>query len=94
MRSKWTREFCEEAFYAVKKLKIPHFQSITLTIINITTQPRDYDNLAASAKPLIDGLVLAGVIDDDDPEHLTELRLRSQRVIHEKDQKVLLRIEM
>lgn len=35
------------------------------------TQPMDEDNLAASAKPILDGLRAVGVVDDDSPEHVT-----------------------
>lgn len=38
-----------------------------------TRRRRDYDNLVAGLKPLIDGLVSAGIIEDDDSEHLVSL---------------------
>ena len=93
MRSKWVREFCEESFYAFKKAHVPNLGRATLTIINNAVQVSDYDNLAASAKPLIDGMILAGVLVEDDPEHLVELRLRSQRVLHKADERVFMLVE-
>ena len=38
-----------------------------------TRRRRDFDNLVAGLKPLLDGLVDAGVIQDDDSEHLAVL---------------------
>ena len=38
-----------------------------------TRRRRDYDNLVAGLKPLIDGLVSAGIIEDDDSAHLISL---------------------
>ena len=38
-----------------------------------TQRRRDYDNLVAGLKPLIDGLVSAGIIEDDDSDHLVAL---------------------
>lgn len=93
MRSKWVREFCEESFYAFKREKVPKMNAAILTIVNNAVQVADYDNLAASAKPLIDGMVLAGVLVEDDPDHLVELRLRSQKVLHKKDERVLMIVE-
>lgn len=93
IRNAWVQAFCEQAFYAVKAAKVPGMYRMMLTIENQTTHPTDYDNLAACAKPLIDGMVLTGIIKDDDPEHIVELKLRSQRVLHRKDEKLLLIIE-
>ena len=93
IRSAWTKAFCEQAFYAVKAAKVPPMYRITLTIENQTTHPTDYDNLAACVKPLIDGMTLTGIIKDDDPDHLIELKLRSTRVLHRKDERLLLIID-
>lgn len=51
----------------------PPLERVTVTV---EYQPpdkrrRDADNLAASGKPAIDGLVLAGVLPDDNSEHVT-----------------------
>ena len=39
-----------------------------LTLIRCSTRPMDWDNAAASLKPLVDGLRDAGVIADDGPD--------------------------
>jgi len=44
------------------------FKKATVEMVRCSTTMPDYDNLAASMKPLLDGLVKARVILDDNPD--------------------------
>ena len=63
------REAKEEAFVIAKKGGVPdkpyHRVHITITYVSKDKRTRDMDNLMASTKPYIDGLVVAKVIEDD-----------------------------
>ena len=63
------REAKEEAFVIAKKRGVPdkpyHRVHITITYASTDKRRRDMDNLMASTKPYIDGLVVAKVIKDD-----------------------------
>jgi crossover junction endodeoxyribonuclease RusA len=58
-----------------KAAKIPHYAFITVQLHYAPGRRgrRDPMNLCATSKPAIDGLVDAGVVDDDDTEHVHEL---------------------
>jgi crossover junction endodeoxyribonuclease RusA len=58
--------------------RIPRLERVSVTV---EYQPRDLrrrdgDNIAASAKALIDGLRAAGVLPEDDSRHVTEVTCR------------------
>ena len=58
--------------------RIPRLERVSVTV---EYQPRDLrrrdgDNIAASAKALIDGLRVAGVLPEDDSRHVTEVTCR------------------
>ena len=63
------REAKEKAFAIAKKVGVPdkpyHRVHITITYVSKDKRRRDMDNLLASTKPTIDGIVLAKVIEDD-----------------------------
>ena len=63
------REAKEEAFAIAKKGSVPtkpyHRVHITITYVSKDKRRRDMDNLLASTKPAIDGIVAAKVIEDD-----------------------------
>lgn len=92
-RSRWKKAFEEQVFWAVREAKVPKLERIILTAEVRQCQEPDLDNLAASMKPLIDGLVLAEVIPDDHPKYLTELRLRSVHAKTKGEEQVILTIE-
>ena len=48
--------------------KVPHFESAWITVESHSKRPLDADNVCA--KIIIDGLVMAGVLDDDSPKYL------------------------
>lgn len=58
-----------------------------IKIIYYACRPMDWDNAYTSAKPLVDGLKVAGVIEDDSPKHI-ELLVRTIKVAHLKEQKI------
>ncbi len=69
-----THEAQEEAIAAVRE-QIPRGKplehaTVTFTFVKPTRGRRDLDNLITAAKPYQDGLVLAGVIVDDDTDHI------------------------
>lgn len=55
----------------------PHFDAISLDITWIETKKkRDPDNVFAAAKFVCDGIVAAGIIDDDDRDHVASITHR------------------
>ena len=52
----------------------PHFEAISLDITWIeTNKKRDPDNCFMGVKYLLDGIVAAGIIDDDDRDHVASI---------------------
>jgi crossover junction endodeoxyribonuclease RusA len=89
-RSHWSKvaataaQLKADAYYLAKAHKVPALERITVTLIfwpgNNTVH--DADNLAATMKPLVDGLRQAGVVADDRGRHV---RQAAQRVIERAD---------
>jgi hypothetical protein len=74
--TKWWREnFCEAAELA----GIPHFESIKIEVTPILPDRKMQDTGACypTAKAAIDGLVDAGVIDDDAPQYVPTITFHS-----------------
>jgi crossover junction endodeoxyribonuclease RusA len=64
-----------DAGWVAKAARLGHHDHATVVL---HYQParrgrRDADNLVATLKPVCDGLVDAGLVDDDDPAHMTKL---------------------
>lgn len=80
-RTHWTKRRTNAArirsdvAWLVKAVKIPHQDHVTVQLHYAPgdNRRRDADNLVASAKPAVDALVTAGVVDDDRPEFVTHL---------------------
>lgn len=54
--------------------ELPHFEAISLDITWIETKKkRDPDNVFSAVKFLMDGIVAAGIIDDDDRDHVASI---------------------
>lgn len=72
-------EIITEVGWRVKKAKIPRCDRIRVELhwLPVTARARDTDNPAPSLKAVIDGLKLAGVVEDDDHTHVT-----SEVIIH------------
>lgn len=52
----------------------------------------DRDNAYTAAKPILDGLKLAGLIIDDSEDHI-ELKVTTEKVFHKADQRTEIIIE-
>lgn len=63
----------DAAIVAARIAKLPTLQRahIVLHVVPRTRHRRDLDNLVATLKPAIDGLVAARVLEDDDSTHVT-----------------------
>jgi len=61
------KQLKEDTYYLAKQAAIPRFTTATLqfTFVVPDSRRRDPDNYLAMMKPVIDGLVLAGVLPDD-----------------------------
>lgn len=72
--------------------KAPAFDSrVRITIVSFRTRLADSDGI--SGKAAIDGLVHAGVIRDDSPQYVEEVRYRQIKVATEEQQKTQIIIE-
>ncbi len=69
-----------------------HLAPVSITIDWHGWNKPDYDNAIARLKPAIDGLVLAGVIPDDSPEHVRQIAVRTI-AIDRKSPRVTLTIQ-
>lgn len=76
--------------------KIPHHDTITITAHaeypNRRSLP-DADAIAPSVKSILDGLVDAGVIDDDGPAYVTAVTYEAPRVVTGCTPAVVVRID-
>lgn len=66
---------------------------ITITRYHTGHGIRDIDNLYASCKVPLDALQHAGWIEEDDVDHIHELRVRQVRVGKREEQKTLIHIQ-
>lgn len=68
-----TKKIRATAGWAAKAAKLGLCEHVTVQLHYATgdRRRRDADNLVATQKPAIDGLVDAGLIVDDDPQHIT-----------------------
>ena len=74
-----------------KGIKLP-FKQAVITITLFTARLMDYDGAYGSVKPLLDGLVGAGVIRDDSPKYI-DLEVKQTKVKHIIEQKVTILIK-
>jgi Holliday junction resolvase RusA-like endonuclease len=71
-RNRATQVIKQAAWAVAKQARVPRLERAEITVIYRPPdrRRRDAGNLAASGKAAIDGLVLAGVLADDDSSHL------------------------
>jgi crossover junction endodeoxyribonuclease RusA len=72
-KARITRQLRSDAFLLAKYHKVPHLERVHVFCVvepDPRTRRRDPGNWSVSAKALVDGLVDAGVVDDDDSKHL------------------------
>ena len=73
-KKKYTNLVAEEL---VVQTNLPTFAAISLDITWIETKKkRDPDNVFAAAKFIFDGIVSAGIVDDDDRDHVASITNR------------------
>jgi hypothetical protein len=70
-----------------------HGGSVIITYTRVSTQPMDLDGVGGSFKAIGDALVKEGIIEDDNPAIVTELRLRWEKSQTLKAQKSVIKIE-
>lgn len=68
------------------------WQRAHVTVTQRAVRLRDHDNFIASFKPGLDAIVRAGIIADDKPS-VIDLTVKAEKVKHERDEEVLVRIE-
>lgn len=68
-----TRAWRDAGYYLARKAQVPLLERFTVVLHYAprTNRRRDVDNLVGSLKPLVDGLVAAGVAADDDHSRYT-----------------------
>lgn len=78
-KAKRTRYWRDKAAWIAKRAGMPHMERahVTVTIHKTTNRRFDPANLAPTAKAIVDGLVDAGVLDDDDRTRLVGPDMRA-----------------
>ena len=89
IKHKWTKAWQSEVGWAVIKNrhklgKLPLLKPQICVLLRLC-KLRDKDNLYASVKAVVDGLTLAGVIEDDSPKYI-DLTVKQEKVAHRKDE--------
>ena len=69
----------------------PFAVPVVVTVTQFCIRPPDVDN--SPVKVVLDGLRHAGLLKDDTPEYVSEVRLRSRKVRREEDERIEIRIE-
>jgi crossover junction endodeoxyribonuclease RusA len=72
-KARRTKTLREAAAWSAKALKLGRLEHVTVQLHYAPgdMRRRDSDNLSATLKPAVDGLVDAGLVEDDDPLHVT-----------------------
>lgn len=93
-RSRWKKAWEEEVHYAILELKSPIMikKKPTVAVTLHARELQDRDNAMASLKPIFDGLVKSGLLEDDSAKHCTILAPKMKKVEHEKDECVIIKI--
>lgn len=74
-RAERTKRIRYSVAFKAKAMLLGHHEHVSVQLHYATGdhRRRDQDNLVASMKPAVDGLVDAGLIADDDPTHVTTI---------------------
>mgnify|MGYP003111927860 CR=1 FL=1 len=83
-RAKAVRECRERFAWLAKERKIPKLQKIKVSVVPLAKDKRGIQDVGAclpAVKAAIDGIVDAGIIPDDNPDHLVALTFYSTQVI-------------
>ena len=89
-RYKISQEWITQVGWLCKYQKIPRLKKVKLLLRNYSIRGRDLDNLIASGKPIFDGLVKIGVIPDDSPEYVIEVKAENCKVKKRIDESLVL----
>lgn len=83
-RARLVKETRERWYVLAKQAQIPRLSQITVAVIPLAKDRRWRPDVGAcypSVKAAVDGLVDAGVIPDDNPEHLYSITFYSVQVV-------------
>ena len=77
-RATTVRRWRETVGWAARAARIPRLGrvDVELMLIPCNRRRRDPDNLAGALKPALDGIVDAGILDDDSSQHVASVTLR------------------
>jgi hypothetical protein len=67
--------------------------NFTISIHRYSVRSLDIDNFVSSLKPALDGLVMAGVIEDDNWELLNKIQYAQDKVKGKENQRMIIRVE-
>lgn len=79
-RATFVKEWREAFWLLAKEAKVPHMERIAVVVtpfLDGRGRTQDVGGCFPAAKAAIDGLVDAGVIDEDDPKHVRMLAFRA-----------------
>jgi len=92
-----TREAREQGYILGRMEVEDGWETLERAEINVvhyySNRPMDYDGLACSVAPYIDGLVDAEILADDDPSHVIRYDMRHVKVAHRWEAKVAITIK-
>jgi Holliday junction resolvase RusA-like endonuclease len=71
----------------------PHLGRVQVEFTRVSTRKMDYDNIRASFKLVGDALVRCGIIQDDSPDFITELKVKWKKAKTLKEQGIMIKIE-
>ena len=73
-KARLTKNVRSSAYFLARSQRIPAYRHIKVQLHYVPrdNRRRDPSNLIATQKPLVDGLVTAGVVPDDTPKYVTE----------------------
>ena len=99
-RSRWTKGWKDASYWAAESALRSHkmykgmrpVDNITISFEIHAIQSQDPDNMLASMKPIIDGIVQTGIIKDDTKEYISIDGLDIKRVSHREQE--LLKINL
>lgn len=70
VRHKIKKAWLEQTWALCKQAGVPHMERAHIVFTHYRVRDVDRDNRTASIKPCLDGIVRAGVLDDDNDAHV------------------------
>lgn len=87
IRGKWKAEWQNMTYWATRQAKVPALKKPTIWVTVYAHTPQDRDNCFASLKGVFDGIVMAGVVENDDNDHCT-MEVEQIKVSKRADEKI------